>query len=229
MISVVIPVYNYAHYLSEAADSVLQQDYPAIELILVDDGSTDNSWEVSQTYQDRAICLHKKNGGIGSARNLGVSKASGHFIAFLDADDVFTPGRLRRQMAVFREEPRMECVQGHMQRFISPEMPTDFAQRIRGDTEAVQAAPMASTTLIRRDAYERVGPWDESLQMGVDLEWYQRMKDTVSNYRMLPDVLLRRRIHDSNFNLVRADQQSERLHVLKRMMDRRRQSKTPNN
>ncbi len=222
LISVIIPAYNNRDYLGEAIQSVLTQDYPNVELIVIDDGSTDDISDVLAAYAGRLTTQFQANAGMPSARNAGYRLASGSFIAFLDCDDLYTPGRLSTQMSAFDEDPALDCVQGHMQQFVSPELPPEFAQGIRGQTTAVLAAPMACTTLIRRAAYERVGPWDERLNVGVEVDWYARLRETGLNYRMLDQVLLRRRIHKTNMNLRFAHEQSERLTVLKTILDRRR-------
>lgn len=222
LISVIIPTYNLSAYLGEAIRSVLDQDYPEVELIVVDDGSTDDTKEVLTRFSDHLRWCHQANAGIGAARNAGYRLASGSFIAFLDADDIYTPGRLSLQMNTFDEEPGLDCVQGHMRQFVSEELPEAFAQRIRGQTSAVMPAPMAGTTMIRSAAFERVGPWDESLNLGVDMDWFARLTESGLRCRMLKHVLLRRRIHQSNTNLRCASEQSERLRVLKKMLDRRR-------
>jgi len=222
LISVIIPAYNNANYLPEAIQSVLAQDYPRIELIVVDDGSTDDTRFAVAPYTDRLLYWFQENAGIAGARNAGYRQSAGSFIAFLDADDLFTPGRLRLQLSAFEEDPTLACVQGHMVQFVSPELPADFALRIRGETGGAIPAPLASTTLIRRSAYERVGPWDESLNVGVDMDWYARLQEAGVPYRMLEQCLLRRRIHRTNTNLRCAGEQSERLHVLKNILDRRR-------
>lgn len=224
LISVIIPAYNCAKYLPEAIDSVLAQDYPRVELIVIDDGSSDDTPRVLAAYHDRLTSQRQANGGIASARNAGYRLASGDFIAFLDADDVFTPGRLRTQMAAFDADPALDCVQGFMEQFISPELPPEFGAGIRGKAVGVRAAPLASTTLIRRDAYRRVGPWNEALNIGVDMDWHSRLQESGIHYRLLQQVLLRRRIHGSNTNLRFAHEQSERLHVLKDILDRRRKA-----
>ncbi len=164
LISVIIPAYNNGQYLLEAIQSVLAQDYPNIELIVIDDGSTDDTRQLLDACADSLTWQYQENAGIAGARNAGYRLARGDFIAFLDADDVYTPGRLRLQMSAFDDEPALDCVQGHMQQFVSPELPVDFAQGIRGQTAAVIPAPLASTTLIRRTAYDRVGPWDQALK-----------------------------------------------------------------
>lgn len=222
LISVIIPAYNNGHYLREAIDSVLTQDYPDVELIVIDDGSTDDTADVLATYAGRLASRFQRNAGMASARNAGYRLSSGSFIAFLDSDDYYTPGRLSLQMAAFEQDPALDCVQGHLEQFVSPELPPEFAQGIRGDTAAVLAAPMASTTLIRRAAFERVGPWDERLNVGIEMDWYARLRESGMSYRMLEQVLLRRRIHRTNTNLRCAGEQSERIAVLKTILDRRR-------
>lgn len=222
LISVIIPAFNNGHYLREAIDSVLQQDYPSVELVVVDDGSTDDTADVLAAYAGRLISQYQDNAGFASARNAAYRLSHGSFIAFLDSDDCYTPGRLSLQMSAFDDDTALDCVQGHMQQFVSPELPPEFSMGIRGETDAVLAAPMACSTLIRRAAFDRVGPWDERLNVGVEMDWYARMRETGLNYRMLEQVLLQRRIHRTNTNLRCAGEQSERIAVLKDILDRRR-------
>src|SRR5436853_749734 len=100
LVSVIIPVYNCEQYLAEAIQSVLAQTHPTIELIVVDDGSTDNSAAVAKSF---AVVRYvfQRQGGPGAARNRGISLARGSFLAFLDADDVWVAGKLTRQLAAF--------------------------------------------------------------------------------------------------------------------------------
>ena len=97
LISVVIPNYNYGRYLSQAIDSVLAQSYSNMEIVVVDDGSTDNSEEVLRSYEDRVRWFRQENEGVSTARNFGVEKSHGALIAFLDADDVWLPNKLELQ------------------------------------------------------------------------------------------------------------------------------------
>ncbi|MBK6510381.1 MAG: glycosyltransferase family 2 protein [Haliea sp.] len=105
LISVIIPSYNCGKYLVEAIESVLSQDYPRIELIVIDDGSTDDSQQLLRAYVDRLTYKSQPNAGIAAARNAGFKLATADFVAFLDADDIFTPGRLRLQMSMFERAP----------------------------------------------------------------------------------------------------------------------------
>jgi len=222
LISVIIPTYNCAQYLSEAINSVLAQDYPRLEIIVVDDGSTDDTAAVVAAFGDQLTCIHQENQGIGGARNTGQTIARGDFIAYLDADDLYLPGKLSRQMACFEADPALECVQGHMEQFLSPELGPDFTSTVNVNTRLPLAAPMASTTLIKRQALERVGPWPIGLTLGTDLEWYARVQEDGVKCLMLEETVLRRRVHRNNTNLVHAADKKERLYVLKAMLDRRR-------
>src|SRR5437867_7033177 len=109
-VSVVIPVYNQGGYLREALDSVIAQTYRETEIIVVDDGSTDNTPSVMASYGDRIIGLHKANGGGASAINLGTKIARGKWIAWLSADDLWEPNKLSRQLQVVETKPSVALV-----------------------------------------------------------------------------------------------------------------------
>jgi glycosyltransferase involved in cell wall biosynthesis len=105
LVSVVIGNYNYGQYLAEAIDSVLAQTYPKVELIVVDDGSTDQSRTVIESYGDRILSRFQKNGGQTEAFNTGVQYASGQIICFLDADDTFHPEKITKIVRAFQSNP----------------------------------------------------------------------------------------------------------------------------
>ena len=109
-ISVVIPSYNAADTIVEAVESVLAQTWPAVECLLIDDGYKDHTAEVLKPYLDRIRYIKKENGGFASARNLGMKMATGDYIAWLDADDIFEPDKLEKQMAFFDALPTLGLV-----------------------------------------------------------------------------------------------------------------------
>jgi glycosyltransferase involved in cell wall biosynthesis len=112
LVSVIINNYNYGRFVAKAIDSVLEQTYKNVELIVVDDGSTDNSRQVIESYGDRLIAIFQENSGQGTALNAGIARAKGEIICFLDADDFFHPEKIARVVATFAEHP--EWVQlGH--------------------------------------------------------------------------------------------------------------------
>ncbi|OYY94865.1 MAG: hypothetical protein B7Y41_04725 [Hydrogenophilales bacterium 28-61-23] len=110
LVSVVIPVFNASKYLAEAIDSVLAQSYRPIEIIAVDDGSTDDSLAVLRGYGDKVIVIEQPNGGQGVARNTAVDNSSGEYIAFLDADDIWDPVKLEKQVALLERHPEAVAV-----------------------------------------------------------------------------------------------------------------------
>jgi glycosyltransferase involved in cell wall biosynthesis len=105
LVSAVIPVYNNELFVAEAIESVLAQTYSPVECLVIDDGSTDRSSEIAASYGSSVTVIRKENGGVGRARNLGAERARGKYVAFLDADDVWLPEKLERQMALFEADP----------------------------------------------------------------------------------------------------------------------------
>jgi glycosyltransferase involved in cell wall biosynthesis len=107
LVSVVIPTYNYARFVSEAVDSVLAQTYPSLEVVVVDDGSTDDTREVLARYGDRIRYIYQPNAGLPAARNTGIKAARGEFIGLLDSDDVFHPRKFELQMRYMLAHPEV--------------------------------------------------------------------------------------------------------------------------
>src|SRR5256714_4033410 len=121
-VSVMIGVYNGPPYLPEAIESVLAQTHPASELIVVDDGSEDESGAIAESYGPPVRCIRQENGGMAAARNTAVREATGDYFAFLDADDRFRPDKLERQLAAFEDDPKLDIVYGYVTEFVSPEL-----------------------------------------------------------------------------------------------------------
>lgn len=112
LVSVIMPAYNARPYIAEAMQSVLSQDYPNIELIVVDDGSVDGSAECAKMFGDRVKVIRQANAGVAAARNKGLDEAKGELIAFLDADDVWLPGKISAQVEYLRQHPETAVVYG---------------------------------------------------------------------------------------------------------------------
>lgn len=222
LVSVVIPTFNRARYVCEAVESVLAQTHPAIQLIVVDDGSTDDTARALLEFAGRIAYLKQENRGIGAARNAGIAVARGDFFAFLDDDDLWMPDKLERQLAVFQNTPDTDAVYGCAEQFLSPELDEAARARLRHLADRVLQTPTASLLLIRRQTFERVGLFDEALRVAVEMDWYARFCELGLKSTMLDAVIYRRRLHGSNFNLTHASEQSERLLVLKKALDRRR-------
>lgn len=221
IVSVLITVYNGARHLAEAIDSVLAQTYPAAELIVVDDGSTDGGGEIARRYAPALRYVYQPNGGIGAARNHAVSLAGGDFFAFLDADDRMPGGRLERQVAALRHDPDLDMVLGHVAEFLSPELDESVRRALRPPLERAPGRTPVSM-LIRRDAFARVGPFATGLKVGIAMDWWVRAMELPLRSVMLDEVVLERRLHATNNGIRQRDSRNQYLHVLKASLDRRR-------
>jgi glycosyltransferase involved in cell wall biosynthesis len=221
LISVMVPAYNAGPYLAEALDSVFAQSHRPLEVIVVDDGSDDDTLAVARTYGERIHIIQQPRGGNGAARNAAVTVASGPYFAFLDADDRFVAGKLERQLAALQSSPELDVVFGHVREFVSPELPDEVRRTIRTPAEPQPwAAP--NLMLIRREAFERVGPFATDLRVGVTVDWYARATELPLSSMILPEVVLERRLHTQNNGLRERDAKAQYIRVLKASMDRRR-------
>jgi glycosyltransferase involved in cell wall biosynthesis len=223
LISVMIGAFNAAPYLAEAIDSALSQSYRPLELIVVDDGSDDGTADVAQSYGDSVRFAYQDNAGNGAARNHAVRLASGELFAFLDADDRFTPNKLERQWSALSERPDADMVFGHVREFVSPELTDEQRASVR--PPAPQATPWTAPNLmlIRRDSFVKVGPFAETVKVGVTVDWYARALENGLQGVMLPEVVLERRLHLTNNGLRESASRHQYLHVLKQSLDRRRE------
>ena len=208
LISVLIPAYNAGLYLHEAIDSAFAQTHRPVEVIVVDDGSEDETRAVAERYGERIRFTREEHRGAGAARNTAVELATGEYLAFLDADDRFLPEKLERQLAALDTDPGLDMVFGHVREFVSPELPTDVQASIRPP-----AAPSPWTTpnlmLIRRGAFDRVGPFATELRVAETVDWYARAVEAGLGGIMLPEIVLERRLHPRNSGLRERDARSD--------------------
>jgi glycosyltransferase involved in cell wall biosynthesis len=215
-------VYNRARYVAEAIDSVLAQTRAADELIVIDDGSTDDSLAVVESFARPGLhVIRQENGGIGAARNRGLRAATGELIAFIDSDDVWEREKLALQVRAMREDDDVQLVFGHLVEFVSPDRADELSGVLRVATAPVPGL-IATTLLARRTAIERIGRFDEVLKVGEFVEWMARAGDLGLRKAMLPEVVARRRIHGGNSVLTQAN--TDYLRAIKSTLDRRRKA-----
>ena len=218
-VTAIVPVYNGSRYLGAALASVHEQTVPVAEVIVVDDGSTDGSYELAESLGAR--CLRQDHAGIGAARNLGVRHARGELLGFLDADDLWAPDKLEVQLRVLDRSSEVDAVLGYVQQFVSPDLsPAERASLTCPDEP--QPPGVAGAMLIRRPAFERTGGFGEEWRVAEFLDWYARAVDLGVRFETVPDVVLRRRLHRSNTTRERSDERGVYLDVLKAALDRRR-------
>jgi len=218
-VSCIIPVFNGERYLADTLDSVFAQTHDDVEVIVADDGSTDRSADIARARS--AIVVQQPNAGHASARNLGLSVATGEFLSFLDADDLWHPEKLARQLARFDEKPKLGVVFTHIENFYSP----DADPAVRPDDDALRPIPgyTSVTMLARAEEFGRVGGSDVELKHGNDRDWFCRAAELGVAIEMMPDVLVRRRLHAQNRSAaLSSDSRAEYLRILKASLDRRR-------
>lgn len=196
-LSVIIPVHNGERYLEEAIRSALAQTLPPTELIVVDDGSTDGSAAIARSFGAPVHVLTHANRGAAGARNAGAACATGDLLAFLDADDLWLPDKLARQVQALREDPSCEAILGGVENFISPELDAAQSQTL-SRTSVTTGVHHIGALLIRREAFWRVGDFDLRWRHGEFIEWWGRALRLHLRYNILPDLVLRRRLHANN-------------------------------
>ncbi|MEM1011444.1 MAG: glycosyltransferase [Planctomycetota bacterium] len=207
IVSVVIPAYGHAQFLPRTIQSVLDQTFDeSTEIIVVDDGSPDDTAGAVEPFGDRVRLVRQKNGGQGSARNKGISLAQGEFVAMLDDDDLFTPDKLQWQVEAMRHDPGLVLVYGEDDRIDADDKPVSVAprenyRRPTGDChrDFLVGCWIATPgqTLIRRSALAAVGGYDETIWGSDDWELYIRLSEQ-GPFHYDPRVALHYRVHPGN-------------------------------
>jgi glycosyltransferase involved in cell wall biosynthesis len=223
LVSVIIPVYNYDRYLGEAIESVLSQTCRRLEVIVVDDGSTDQSGEVARSFDDRGVrYCHQDHAGIGPARNSGVELAQGEFIAFLDADDRWPEEKTERQLRAFESDPALEMCFGQAVQLQNGLEWEAAVKEKKLPAAGLVPGMVPGTMLIKRAAFFRVGKFQGDWKVGEFIDWYARAVELQIRSVVLPDLFLWRRIHDSNQGVRERQSVSDYARVLKAKLDRKR-------
>jgi glycosyltransferase involved in cell wall biosynthesis len=202
LISVIMPCYNAERFVAEAVDSVLNQTYPNVELIVVEDGSTDDSLEVLRRYDKRIRLLTQKNTGPDAARNLGLAHAQGQFVAFLDADDWWSQDSLQKLYTALAAHP--ECAVaycgwqkvGNLERGTHPFVPRDYEQPNKVELLLTGGAPWPIHAALTRKAHiDRAGGFSQDLIASEDYDLWLRLVAT-HRVALVPEVLAYYRFHD---------------------------------
>jgi glycosyltransferase involved in cell wall biosynthesis len=221
LVSVVVPVHDGERYLGEALQSILDQPYDPIEVVVVDDGSTDGSAALAASFGSRVHVHSQPAGGIGAARNRGLAEASGDYVAFLDCDDLWAPNCLPARLAAFEASPAPDLVFGHVRQFISPDIDAAEAARIRCP-EGLQPGYLVGSLIASRAAVETLGRFREDLHVGEFLDWIARGRDHGLTEVMIDDHVLSRRLHQTNHSVQHRGDMRDFALVMKESLDRRR-------
>lgn len=209
-VSVIISSYNYARYLPTTIGSVLAQSVPPREVIVVDDGSSDDSVEVIKSFGERVRLVAQKNQGVCAARNNGARMAGGDILAFMDSDDIWLPQKLKKQIAAFESDAEVGIVSCGI-RFFNEKNETIVEYNTgksgwRAKDILLYKEPVLNTTAsaiaVRREIFERTGGFDERRELfsAEDREFCYRAAQ-ISKLVFIPEILVDYRIHGSNGHL----------------------------
>ncbi len=191
LVSVIVPVFNGAVYLDAALQSVWRQEIVNLQLIVIDDGSTDETPEIIARYGTAVTAISQVNQGPAAARNAGLRQAGGEFVAFLDADDEWIDGRLNRQLEYLRQNPTVDVVQGQIQYI------RQINERWQPHDEPFFALSLV-TGLFRRQVFEHIGLLDTSLPYCEDVDWFFRAQKANVSIQQQSEVALYYRRHQNN-------------------------------
>jgi len=197
LVSVVVPAFQPGDHLREAIESLLAQTHAALEIIVVDDGSTPPCRATCDAYAGVRY-VAQEHRGPAAARNTGVESSRGDFIAFQDADDISMPERIEVQLRVLERDPSLGFVLSQLENFHA----LDFVPPgwFREEAKLRSRMGFVNTALVRREAWARVGPFDTAYRIGEDIDWLVRARDAGVSSAICSEVLLRRRIHDRNLS-----------------------------
>ena len=210
-VSALVPVWNGVAFLADALASILRQDPPVDEIVVVDDGSTDGSDDLARGFGPRVRCVRREHAGLAATRNAAVREACCDLVAFLDADDVWPEGRLARLLAVLEGNPDCGIVQGRLQRMVLDEGSARWVL-----VNESWRAPNVSTALIRREVFARVGPFDERVAGTDDVDWLLRAKELGVREAHADAITLLYRRHGGNMTNDVAEGNARLLRVLGR-------------
>ncbi len=205
-VSVVIPVYNHEKYIRESVESALNQDYDNFEVIVVDDGSTDNTSLILKEFDNRIVYIRQKNQGTAAALNKGIKNAKGKLIAWLSSDDLFLPEKIKYQVRKLHNEPSLALVytdwimidsQGQELKVVNSRLPpSESFVREMLRVNFING----SSVLIRRSSFEKVGYFDETLPTDSDGDMWFRLLKNGYQFGHIPLPLIKYRWHSSNLS-----------------------------
>lgn len=221
VVSVIIPNYNHAKYISDAITSVLNQTFPHFEIIVVDDGSTDDSRKVVAEFGDRVRYIWQVNGGLSSARNTGIAQARGEFISVLDADDMYEPDFMSVLVPILQNDSEVGAVYcGYRFVDVSDQPLPQVEARLIASDYLFQALLdgnflVPESILVRKDCYDKVGPFDVKLSACEDMDMWLRI---AKQYKVLgvTNILARHRILPNSMSTDPVRQTENRLAVIQK-------------
>jgi glycosyltransferase involved in cell wall biosynthesis len=221
LVSAVIPVYNREDFLAEAIESALGQEGVRIEVVVVDDGSTDGTPATARGFREQVVYLRQENAGPPAARNRGVNAARGEYLAFLDSDDLWPPERCRLLLERLEVCPKAGGAMGRLQYIpLEATRSARFAEARRG-AEPVFGYNLGAC-LFRAETFRGVGGFDATMTQADDWDWFVRARERGVRIERIEQVTLINRRHAGNLSNLREEGNHYALLMLKKALERRR-------
>ncbi len=212
-VSVIIPAYNAESFVADAVNSVLRQKHSDLEIIVVNDGSTDRTAAVLSSFGRAITVINQDNHGQSHARNVGIRQATGSFIGFLDADDLWTDDHIST-MLPFLLSGQYDFVRACVQYVRN--LGTANEER----TPKLHIEPLVGACLYKKEIVERAGPFDESMHQGEDCDWQLRVVECGGRMKLLDSLALLYRRHDGNMTNVRENVKNGLFETLRNRINR---------
>ncbi len=221
LVSVIITVFN-GIYLEEAVASIKNQTYPNIEIVIVDDGSTDDTPKIISEL-DGVKSIRTVNRGVAHARNRGLKLCNGEFISFIDSDDIWVEDKTEKQVEFLGCNGEFDLIYGRFLNYFQPgaEIPESID---KGKFTDIKNGKLISlgTLMVRNNVFEKSGNFDESLRSGEDLDWFIRIRELGIKIYFNDELVMKRRLHDSNLSYESIKGKSDLLKLLKASIDRKK-------
>ncbi|MBW2183914.1 MAG: glycosyltransferase [Deltaproteobacteria bacterium] len=223
-VSVIIPTYNRAHVLREAIDSVLSQKYSDLELLVVDDGSTDHTKEVVSSYTSKLAYIYQEHQGVSAARNRGIKHTKGDYLAFLDSDDLWLPDKLSTQMRFMEDHPEIHICYTE-ERWIRRGVRVNPMKKHRKYSGMIfeHCLPLCivspSSVLIARSLLEEIGVFDEELKVCEDYDLWLRISARYPIYLLDTPLIIKRGGHDDQLSKAMNGQDRFRIKALVKLLE----------
>ncbi len=218
LITVGIPVYNGERFIAEAIESALAQSYRPIQLIVVDDGSTDRTNDIASSFDD--VIVHRQDqGGPSAARNQALRMAEGELITFIDADDQMTKNGLDAQYRHLTLHPQLGCVFGYANTKLEPGTVLPAWLNVPAGHDSVVPFP---SSLFRTATLRQIGGFDETLRVGEWFELFTRLREQPFDVAVVPTEVIHKRVHSANLSHQQEAMQAAMFASLKKRIDRQR-------
>lgn len=223
LVSVIIAVKNGERFLASAINSVLEQDYRPIEIIVVDGQSEDRTAQIAQSFAQVGY-IQQVNKGVADAYNVGIDAAKGELVAFLSHDDLWTPDKLSVQVNYLIDHPKIQYTIAKVKFFLEPghSPPSGFRKEL---LENDHIGRIMETLVVRKSLFDVIGKFRTDLTTAEDVDWYARANDNGVPMAIIPKVLLYKRVHDANISLNVLVNNRNLLKALRQSIDRKRNRK----